>query len=746
MVLFCGTLLAAGFSVGAARAQTFTSPMDISNDGSGRAPQLLVDSAGNIDVAYAERTGSATLGGIRFTRSSDGGKTFSQPVEIASNDASDFSMAVEGDCIIDLAYLQSGDVFFSQSTDCGKTFAPTNITQSNGTTGALERIQMSVNDGTAQVAWVADDLKLRYAQRKPEGGFTVPVVLFTQPEGSIGLSAMAVSNGSTDIVWTAGEFSCQLYFLNSFNGAQPAKVLPGAEDSCGTVPFAVDPAGNVNIAWRDFDRNGSHVIRFVRSAGQTGTFGPPQSISDGSQPQIAVAPDGKIALAWASASAVVFSDSADGGSAFSTTRNVAVAPSGFSVSTPQLLLRGDKFAAVAWEQVPDSGQGADLLFSQSTNAGSTFSPQVNIAKNQSSLTPVQMATDPTGNILMVWSANAGNGQNVFFARSVSAGPGFTLSATPASLIAMPGGSGTAQLTLTATGGFNQSVNLSCAGLPPGAACLFSPSSVTPSSSGILVTVTLTVPAGLATAGFPFTINAASPTVSQFQDMQLNVGTPASSVTPAAATIPLGGTANFVVTVVSTANFAGQFNLACNAPAGVTCTFLPESAFLPINGRATSTLTVQILSLPSRVAPRDPRNVFPPALPMPQTALPIFAVVSLALALEFLSWNRKRRFVPARTAAGICVIIALATAMLSCGGSTTRTNFVGTGAGAVSTAGTSGLMGTPGIGGTAGSAGAGGTTSGGVTMSGSASVTFPLTVVAQSGASIMNVGTVSITVP
>src|SRR5690242_15931406 len=248
---------------------------------------------------------------------------------------------------------------------------------------------MSVNDGTAQVAWVADHLKLRYAQRKPEGGFTVPVVLFTQPEGSIGLSAMAVSNGSTDIVWTAGEFSCQLYFLNSFNGAQPAKVLPGAEDSCGTVPFAVDPAGNVNIAWRDFDRNGSHVIRFVRSAGQTGTFGPPQSISDGSQPQIAVAPDGKIALAWASGSAVVFSDSADGGSTFSTTRNVAVAPSGFSVSTPQLLLRGDKFAAVAWEQVPDSGQGADLLFSQSTDGGSTFSPQVNIAKNQSSLTPVQ---------------------------------------------------------------------------------------------------------------------------------------------------------------------------------------------------------------------------------------------------------------------------------------------------------------------------------------------------------------------
>ena len=751
MVLFSAALLTAGFFVSAAGAQTFTTPMNISNDGFANAPQVLVDSHGNVDVAYTERTAGSAFGDVRFARSNDGGKTFSKPMEIAPSDASYFSMALESDCAIDVAYFQSGDVFFSQSTDCGKTFTATNVTQSNGTMSAIQSIQIADNHGTAQVAWVGDDLKLRYAQRKPDGSFTVPVVIFTQPEGTIDLSPMAVNNGSTDIVWTAGEFRCQLYFLNSFNGAQPTQVLPGSEDLCGTAPFAVDSAGNVNIAWRDFDLNGSHVIRFVRSAGQTGNFGSPKSISNGSQPKIAIAPDGKIALAWASGRAVAFSNSTDGGNAFSAPLNVAVAPNGSSASAPQLAVHGDTLAAIAWEQVPDSGQGSALWFSQSSDGGSTFSAAVNVTKNQSSPSAVQMTTDSAGNVLMVWSANVSNGRDIFFAKSIAAGEGFTMSATPDSLTAMPGGSATTELTLTATGGFNQPVNLTCAGLPPGAVCLFSPASVTPSSSGILVTVTLSVPAGLPTPGFPFTINAASPTISQFQDMQLSVGTFTSSVTPAAATIPLGGTANFVVTVASTGKFAGQFNLACGAPAGVTCTFSPSSAFLPIAGRATATLTVQILSLPSRAAPKDPRDIFPQKMQMPHTALPIFAFVLLlsALVLGFLRLSGSRRFVPARTAASVFVIIALAMAMLSCGGSTSRTSFVGTGTGAVGTGGTSGIPGTAasgGIGGTGGSAGAGGTTSGGVTTSGSASVTFPLTVVAQSGASVMTVGTVFITVP
>lgn len=706
--------VAVAFCVPAARAQTFTIPANVSSDGAGNAPQMLVDSSGNIDVAYAARTGTNTVGGVRFARSSDGGKTFSKPVDIALSDASDFSMALESDCTIDIAYFQSGDVFFTQSSDCGKTFTPANVTNSNGPP-AGSAIEMVVDRGAAQIAWVGGDRKLYYAQRDSHGTFTVPIVLLAQREGSIGLSKMVASNGSTDVVWTAGEFSCQLYFLNSFSGAAPAQVLPQGEDSCGAVPFVVDPAGNVNIAWRDYDLNGSHVIRFVRSVGQTGKFGAPKSISAGLAPQIAAGSDGKIGLAWASGANVMFSGSTDGGNTFSVPVGVTAAPNAFSVSEPQVALHGDSSADIAW------GQNSDLWFSQSSDGGSTFSTPVNITRNQSAPSAVRMIADSAGGVLMVWSGTVGNGKDVFFARSTAAGGGFTISAAPALLTGMSGGSATAEVTLTATGGFDQAVNLSCGKLPPGAECSFNPASVTPSNSGTLVTLTLTIPPALPAGGFPFTLSATTTTITQFQTMQFTVGGLTGSVTPATTTIPLGATANFTVTVVGTGSFAGQFNLTCNAPAGVTCAFSPTSAFLPINGRVTSTLTVQILALPSVSAPGNPPDVFPLGLPMAQKVLPIAGLLLLLLsvpAFAFLRRTRGGRLVFVRTAASIFLTAALAAAMLSCGGSTTRNAF------GVSTA----TVGT------------------GSTTSGSVSVTFPLTVLAQSGASVVNVGTVAVTVP
>jgi hypothetical protein len=743
-VLAIGAL---AFFLPAAQAQSFTTPVNLSNDGQGTVPQILADPAGNIDVAYADRAGTSTTSGIRFVRSSDGGKTFSKPVDIASGNASYFSMALESACTIDVAYFQSGDVFFSQSSDCGKNFRATNVTNSSGTLGAIQNIQMTVKQPAVQIAWVGNDLKLHYTSRNSNGSFTVPVILFTQVEGAIGLSAMAQSTGTTDMVWTAGEFNCQLYFLNSFTGAQPVAVLPAAEDLCGTVPFVVDAAGNVNIAWRDNDLNGSHVIRFVRSDGQTGNFGMPQSIADGSQPQIAADSGGKIGLVWASGRNIVFSASNDG-KTFAPV-NVTIAPSGALVSGPQLALSGESSVNVAWVQGPDSGQNSDLWFSQSSDGGSTFSRPVSVTNNQSSPSTVQMITDSAGGVLMVWSESVSNGHDIFFARSAAFGSSsFTISATPASLTALAGGIATAQFNVMATGDFGQVVTLACTQLPPGAACLFNPPSVTLTSSSTVGTVTVSIPPTLSTGGFPFTLNAVSPTVSQFQPMQLSVGLLVGSVTPSAMTIPAGGSSVFAVTVAST-SFGGQFSLACNGPAAVKCTFTPASSFLPVNGRVASTLTVQVLSTPATgSAPKNPTDVFPPLLLFVRRPLLISGLMLLllsVLAFRFVPGRQSGGLGFARTVAsvfyGIGLTVALAAVMVSCSGGVDRTKRVGTGSGTVGAGGTSGIPGTGG-----GSAGAGGTASGGVTTPGGTSITFPLGVVAQAGGSAVNVGTVTLTVP
>ena len=89
------------------------------------------------------------------------------------------------------------------------------------------------------------------------------------------------------------------------------------------------------------------------------------------------------------------------------------------------------------------------------------------------------------NLVDDWVTNFNNG-----------GPTFTLntSSCPAEAsVASPGASGTFVVTVTAINGFSGVVgNFACTGLPTGATCSFSPSSVTLSGSGSTANVTVTV--------------------------------------------------------------------------------------------------------------------------------------------------------------------------------------------------------------------------------------------------------------
>lgn len=77
-------------------------------------------------------------------------------------------------------------------------------------------------------------------------------------------------------------------------------------------------------------------------------------------------------------------------------------------------------------------------------------------------------------------------------------PGFSLTASPSSLTLQSGGQGTVTLTVTPTDGFNSTISFACSGLPSGASCTFSPSTITPTTSAA-VTTTLTIAAGTNTA-------------------------------------------------------------------------------------------------------------------------------------------------------------------------------------------------------------------------------------------------------
>jgi hypothetical protein len=750
--------VALSFSCAAAKAQSFTPPVNVSSDGAGNFPQVIADSDGNVDIAYVDFVSGEPTNGVWFVRGSFSSGTFrpaSSPVRVSKNAGSgSFSMALESSCVIDIAYLDQasplkneGDIFFAQSSDCGASFTSVNITNSARTYYSHRGPQLVLNQGIAQVVWTATadptstETTLLFAQRNSASSFTTPIALATSPSEIQCLEAAATpESGSTDVVWCDGNVE----FLNSVNGARPITIGPGGE-----AQFAVDSEGNVNLVWAEPSSGGS--IEFSRSTAQTGVFSAPKTLFAGYDPEIIVDKNGNLDLAyWAGRGAVLFSRSTDGGNNFSAP--VTVAPSFSGLGSPAVVqMSAESTGAVdlIWEH-PQAPEG--ILFSRSDIQGASFSTPVSVSANvKVAPSGVAIMTDARNHVVVLWSD-----KDVFISQrdARNAANGFTISAAPASLTALPGGSVTAKVTLTATSGFDQAVNLSCGNLPAGAECSFAPASVTPSTLGTVVSLTVTIPATLSTPGFPFSVNASTPIISQFQDMQITVGEMTASVTPTAAIIPLGASTSFAVTVSSTGGFAGQFSLACSAPPGVACRFSPTTSFLPINGRVSSIMTVHVLSLPvGAIPPKGPPDNTPFELPSANDVLQILSLAFLLLSAMALAWLRGKDsgyLVRARVMTRIVVrmglTVALAAMMLSCGVATTTKSTFGTSVTTVGTGGTAGVPGTGGVGGTGGSAGAGGSTSGGVNMPGSTSVTFPLTVMAQSGASVVDVGTVSVTVP
>jgi hypothetical protein len=70
-------------------------------------------------------------------------------------------------------------------------------------------------------------------------------------------------------------------------------------------------------------------------------------------------------------------------------------------------------------------------------------------------------------------------------------PDFSVGLSPTSLSVKQGSSATTALSITPAGGFSQSLQLSCSGLPANSTCTFSPGSVTPAGAAVNSTLTIT---------------------------------------------------------------------------------------------------------------------------------------------------------------------------------------------------------------------------------------------------------------
>jgi len=212
---------------------------------------------------------------------------------------------------------------------------------------------------------------------------------------------------------------------------------------------------------------------------------------------------------------------------------------------------------------------------------------------------------------------------------------FALSISPSSQVAPATGLVIYSLSLTGIGGFSEPVQLSVSGLPTGASTSLSGVQF-PSSQPLILTVQTQ---NVAPGAYQFTVSGTVGSLTHSASATLQVGSAdfTGSVSPTSASLSVGQSARFTVTLNSQNGATGTVSFQClNVPSGSTCIFDPAAPTLPANGSLSDALTVQVNSRPASAPPRTPA---PWTIPrgQPQTfwplAIPLAACLVIAVALK-----------------------------------------------------------------------------------------------------------------
>jgi hypothetical protein len=164
--------------------------------------------------------------------------------------------------------------------------------------------------------------------------------------------------------------------------------------------------------------------------------------------------------------------------------------------------------------------------------------------------------------------------------SSTAQPGFTISASPATLTVTQGGSMTTTITVTGENGFGGSVAFSASGLPSGVTASFNPTSAC--SACAPSTLTLTASSSATTGSATVTITGTSGTLTQTTVISLTV-TPMPNFTLSASpnilSVTQGSDNTSAITVNPTNGFTGSVSLTVTStlPSGVMAMFNPNPA-------------------------------------------------------------------------------------------------------------------------------------------------------------------------
>ena len=434
-------ILVLGLSVmcGPARSQQFSTPKNVSNNADSLfTPQIAVDAAGNIYMAWEDDTANNIL----FSHSTDGGATFlptPTAKQVSNSLGCSFNpvMAVDAAANINIVWEDSPDcrfrtsnIFFSRSTDGGITFStPTNLSATMNT--ALFSVSQIAVDtaGNINVVWESDtgNLAIWFSGSRDGGAtFSSPKMVSTNTGGSFNAQIALDKNGNINVVWEddiAGHLD--IFFSRSTdNGTRfsfPMNLsnpLGNCIANSNTPRIGLDAAANINVVWAN-DCGGNFDIFLSRSIDNGATFSSPKNLSGtpapSGNPQLAVDATGNINVVWEenSTADIFFVRSSDGGVTFSGAQNLS--HNAGSSSNPWLTVDAGANINVAWQDGTPGNK--DIFFNRSTDSGATFFPTpLNLSNNSGLSSAAQIAADKNGNINVAWQDSTPGVSQILYSR------------------------------------------------------------------------------------------------------------------------------------------------------------------------------------------------------------------------------------------------------------------------------------------------------------------------------------------
>lgn len=416
--------------IGAQAQVSFSTGKNVSSNADfSMTPQAAVDAAGNISVVWEDDTASNS--NILFSRSTDGGATWSTPRNVSSSTGYSFSprIAVDSTGGINVVWVDTTpgnqDVFFSRSTNGGASFSTPQNLSNDAPDSASPQVGVDTS-GNISVVWENDDITYGIMYRHSTDGvtFSTATNLATNTTGSFGPQMAIGVDGSISVVWEDDfNFQSDISFSRSTDKGATFSTPKNLSNNSGnsfSAQVAVDLSGNIAVAWTD-NTPGNNDILFTHSSDGGVTFASTKNISnspgDSGSAQVGVDTNGNIFVAWqdnvppAFNKDVYLARSSDGGTSFSAanlSNNV-----GNSINPFMSVDAGGGINLVWMDRTPGN---ASIFFTRSTDAGVTFAAAQNLSNDAGSSSDGQVLADKNGNLDVVWSDDASGVNQILFSR------------------------------------------------------------------------------------------------------------------------------------------------------------------------------------------------------------------------------------------------------------------------------------------------------------------------------------------